>query len=124
MIHPKNNYQHQKARRHRNRMRILAHAKNPVLIVFRSAKHISAQILDLSGKVLVSASDIELQKTKNTKTERAALVGELIAKKAKSLPRQLAGAKISAVTFDRGQYRYHGRVQALAAAARKGGLKF
>lgn len=117
MIHTKNPYQHQQLRRHRNRMRIMAHAKNPLLVVFRSTKHISAQILDLSGKILISGSDIELKKTKNTKTERAALVGELIAKKAKSV-------KISSVVFDRGQYRYHGRVKALAESARKGGLKF
>ena len=120
MIHSKNNYQHQKARRLKNRQRILAHAKNPILIVFRSAKHISAQILDLSGKILVSGSDLEIKKSKMTKTERAALVGELIAKKAVSA----SSGKISAVAFDRGQYRYHGRVKALAEAARKGGLKF
>lgn len=120
MIHPKNNYQHQKARRLKNRQRILAHAQNPILIVFRSAKHISVQILDLSGKVLVSASDFEIKKAKGNKTVQAGLVGELIAQKAKSA----SGGKISSVAFDRGQYRYHGRVKALAEAARKGGLKF
>lgn len=117
MTHTKNNYQHQQLRRHRNRMRVLAHAKNPVLIVFRSAKHISAQIIDSSGKILASATDAGI-KGKMTKTARAAKVGETIAKI--SLPRLKAGA----IAFDRGQYRYHGRVKALATAARKGGLKF
>lgn len=131
MTHTKNNYQHQQLRRHRNRMRVLAHAKNPILIVFRSAKHISAQIIDSSGKILASATDAGI-KGKMTKTARAAKVGETIAKI--SLPRLKAGKaspkagkaspKAGAIAFDRGQYRYHGRVKALATAARKGGLKF
>lgn len=124
MTHTKNNYQHQQLRRHRNRMRVLAHAKNPILIVFRSAKHISAQIIDSSGKILASATDAGI-KGKMTKTARATKVGETIAKI--SLPRLKAGKaspKAGTIAFDRGQYRYHGRVKALATAARKGGLKF
>lgn len=115
MIRSKNKYQHQQFRRHRNHRRMMARTRNPVLLVFRSAKHISAQIIDKSGKILVSAGDTEIKK--GNKTERAAQVGELIAKKAKK-------NKISVVAFDRGQYCYHGRIEALAEAARKGGLKF
>lgn len=86
------------------------------LTVFRSNKHIWAQIIDDSkDRTLVSSSDKALKLTGKTKTERAELVGADIAKQALS-------KKINQVYFDRGSYKYHGRVRALAEAARKAGL--
>lgn len=90
------------------------------LAVYRSAKHISVQIIDdITGKTMAAASDKELSAPdqKKGKTDKAALVGTLIAEKAKQ-------AKISSVSFDRSGYRYHGRVKALAEAAREAGLGF
>ncbi|MCF8361380.1 MAG: 50S ribosomal protein L18 [Prolixibacteraceae bacterium] len=92
----------------------------PRLSVFRSNKQIYAQIIDdLSGKTLASASslDKEIDAGKVNKTEQAAMVGKLIAEKAKQ-------ANIEKVVFDRNGYLYHGRVKSIAEAARKGGLKF
>jgi large subunit ribosomal protein L18 len=92
----------------------------PRLSVFRSNKQIYAQIIDdLSGKTLVSASslDKEIDAGKVNKTEQAAMVGKLIAEKAKK-------ANIEKVVFDRNGYLYHGRVKSIAEAAREGGLKF
>ena len=87
------------------------------LSVYRSSKNIYAQIIDdAAGKTLVSTSDLVL-KPKGTKTERAKAVGLEIAKLAKE-------KKISAVRFDRGARKYHGRIAALADAAREGGLTF
>lgn len=92
------------------------------LSVFRSAKHIYAQIIDdQKRKTLVSFSDKQLEseakKDKIPKTEKARKVGQAIAQKA-------IKAKISQVVFDRRRKRYHGRVKALAEGAREGGLKF
>lgn len=88
------------------------------LTVHRSNKSIYAQIIAENGIILVAASEKDLKKPiKATKTERAALVGEILAKKA-------IVKKIRLVFFDRKNYRYHGRVEALAQAARKGGLEF
>lgn len=85
------------------------------LSVFRSSQHIYAQLInDQDHKTLVSASDLSL---KGSKTERAVRVGEAIAK-------QAINKKIKRVVFDRGGFQYHGRVAALAEAARKGGLEF
>ena len=95
-------------------------AEVPRLNVFRSNKNIFAQIIDdESNKTLVSASSIdkELNLENGGNVEAAAKVGELIAKRAKK-------AKISKVVFDRGGYLYHGRVEALADAARQNGLEF
>lgn len=107
-------------RRHR-RVRAKAHgtAKVPRLSVFRSAKHIYAQLIDdEKGKTLLSASERELKKSKGLKkADKAKEVGRLIAKKALE-------EKIEKVVFDRGGYKYHGRVKALAEGAREGGLKF
>lgn len=99
-----------KLRRHRRvRAKINGTAKVPRLCVFRSNKHIYAQIIDDDkGKTLMSAKDV---------LAKAGKVGEDIAKKA-------VEQKISKVVFDRGGYKYHGNVKALAEGARKGGLKF
>ena len=114
----------------RNQKRIARHArvrKNisgttevPRLNVFRSNKNIFAQIIDdEKGVTLVSASSIdkELNLKNGGNVEAAAKVGELIAKRAKN-------KKITKVTFDRGGYLYHGRVEALTNAARENGLEF
>lgn len=91
------------------------------LMVFRSNKHIYGQIIDEGGKTLVSVSTSNLSNLTNwtnlKKTEKAKAVGVALAQAAKK-------AKIEAVVFDRGKFRYHGRVQALAEGARSGGLKF
>jgi large subunit ribosomal protein L18 len=92
----------------------------PRLNVFRSAKHISIQIIDdVEGKTLVSASTMEkdLKITNGGNIEAAKKIGAEIAKRAKK-------AKITKVVFDRGGYLYHGRVEALADAARENGLEF
>lgn len=89
----------------------------PRLSVFRSNCHIWAQIIDdQHGHTLVSAST-KTVKTKGTKSEQATAVGVALAKLA-------ASKKITFIRFDRGSYRYHGRVKALAEGARSGGLKF
>lgn len=107
-------------RRHRRiRGKISGTAERPRLVVSRSNKGISAQLVDdLAGRTLAAASWIGLKKTfKGTKTEQAAEVGKLLAANAKK-------AGIETVVFDRGGYLYHGRVKALADGAREGGLNF
>ncbi|MST85705.1 50S ribosomal protein L18 [Hallella mizrahii] len=91
-------------------------AERPRLSVFRSNKQIYAQVInDVDGRTLASASSLGMEKM--PKIQQAEKVGALVAEKAKS-------AGIEAVVFDRNGYLYHGRVQALADAARQGGLKF
>ena len=108
-------------RRHtRVRNKISGTTECPRLNVFRSNGNIFAQIIDDScDKTLVSASSIdkELKLENGGNVEAAKKVGELLAKRAKK-------AKITKVTFDRGGYLYHGRVEALANAARENGLEF
>lgn len=106
-----------RARRHaRTRAKMSGDALRPRLVVFRSNMNIYAQMVDdASGKTLVAASDIKV--SKGTKTERAAEVGKIVAEAAKK-------AKIETCVFDRNGYKYHGRVKALAEAAREAGLKF
>jgi len=94
--------------------------ERPRLTVFRSNKQIYAQLIDdIDGKTFVSASSAEssIADKKITKIEKAKLVGQLIAEKAKE-------AGFESVVFDRNGYLYHGRVKSLAEAAREGGLKF
>lgn len=99
------------------RSRIFGTAQKPRLSVFRSNKDIYAQIIDdVKGSTLASASSKSL-KDKSTKTEKAAIVGKLIAEKA-------IQAGVETVIFDRNGYLYHGRVKSLADGAREGGLKF
>ena len=107
-------------RRHRRvRRRLFGTAERPRLVVFRSNRGIQAQLIDdLGAKTLASAGHTQLKKTfKGTKSEQAAEVGKLLAANAKK-------AGIETVIFDRAGYLYHGRVKALADAAREGGLKF
>ena len=92
------------------------------LSVFRSSKHIHAQLIDdAKGETLVAASSLEKSMREGRKTganiDAAKAVGKLIAERAKQ-------KGIKDVVFDRGGYRYHGRIKALADAAREGGLKF
>ena len=105
------------ARRHKKvRAKIEGNSARPRLSVFRSNRGMFIQIIDdRDGKTLVSASSSEV--TAKTKTEAALALGKLIATKAKD-------KKIEAIVFDRGAYRYHGRVKAVAEGAREGGLKF
>jgi large subunit ribosomal protein L18 len=110
-------------RRHaRVRRRVQGTAEQPRLCVFRSLNHIYAQIIDdTQGHTLVAAStlDAEVRAALNDedKTGQAAVVGKTLAERA-------SAAGIDKVVFDRGGYLYHGRVEALAKAAREGGLKF
>jgi large subunit ribosomal protein L18 len=109
-----------KKRHARVRAKLSGTAARPRLNVFRSNKHLYAQLIDdMSGVTLASAStmekDLNLESTSNV--DAAKLVGELVAKRA-------VEKGISAVVFDRGGYLYHGRIQALADAARENGLQF
>ena len=113
----------QRKRRHRRvRAKISGTGERPRLNVYRSLENIYAQVIDdAQGHTLVSASTIDPEVAKmidgKPKTEQAKIVGEVIAKRAKE-------AGVEDVVFDRGGYRYHGRVKALADGAREGGLKF
>lgn len=104
-----------KKRQFKIRQRIKGNSKRPRLSVFRSSKHIYAQIIDdSSSKTLVSVSDFKIS---GTKKEKAYNVGKILAQKADK-------KKITAVLFDRGGFLYHGRVSEVAKGAREGGLKF
>ena len=106
-------------RRHlRLRKKVSGSAARPRLVVTRSARHITAQVVDDGiGQTLVSASTLEadLRGSNDDKTAKARKVGELIAERAKA-------AGLDAVVFDRGGNKYHGRVAAVADGAREGGL--
>jgi large subunit ribosomal protein L18 len=104
----------------RVRARIVGSAEKPRLAVFRSNRGFSAQLIDdEKGHTLASVSMKNLSKeaAKKAKSEQAAVLGELIAKKA-------VEAGVKTVVFDRRSYAYHGRVRSFAEAARKGGLQF
>ncbi|MFC1966310.1 50S ribosomal protein L18 [Chloroflexota bacterium] len=112
--------------RHRRHLRVRTKVKgttsSPRLCVFRSLNHIYAQVIDDSqGHTLAAAStldpDVRSMTDGKAKTDRSGLVGSLVAKRALS-------KGISQIAFDRGGYKYHGRVKALAEAARQAGLKF
>ena len=106
-------------RRRRIRGKVAGTAERPRLAVFRSNAGIAAQLIDdQSGRTLAAAGWQHLKKSfKGSKSEQAAEVGKLLAANAKK-------ANVETVVFDRGGYLYHGRVKALADAAREGGLKF
>jgi large subunit ribosomal protein L18 len=109
-----------RTRRHKRvRGKVTGTAERPRLVVTRSNRGILAQLVDdVGGRTLASASWLQVKKAfKGDKKAQAAEVGKLLAQNAK-------GAKIETVVFDRGGYLYHGRVKALADAAREGGLKF
>ena len=108
-----------RVRRHARVRKTISGTKEvPRLNVFRSNSHIFAQIIDdEKGTTLVSSSSVELKIKNGGNAEGAKLVGADVAKKAKK-------AGITKVVFDRGGYQYHGRVEALAEAAREAGLEF
>jgi large subunit ribosomal protein L18 len=108
-----------RVRKHlRVRAKISGTAEKPRLCVFRSNKHIEAQIIDdTKGVTLVSASSTQLKLANGSNCEAAAKVGAELAKRA-------LAKGIEVVAFDRGGYLYHGRVAALADAAREGGINF
>ena len=104
----------------RGRKKLFGTAERPRLVVTRSSKHISVQVVDdLVGKTLASASTMEgdLRSFDGDKTAKAKKVGELVAERAKA-------AGVDGVVFDRAGHQYHGRVAALADGAREGGLAF
>ena len=104
----------------RGRKKLFGTSERPRLVVTRSSKHIGVQVVDdLAGHTLVAASSMEadLRGLEGDKTARAKKVGELVAERAKA-------AGIESVVFDRAGHQYHGRVAALAEAAREGGLSF
>jgi large subunit ribosomal protein L18 len=110
-------------RRARVRAKVIGTAARPRLAVFRSAKHIYAQLIDdAAGKTLAAATEAEVKDAKaqegmEAKVAKAYATGMSLAEKAKK-------AGISAVVFDRGGFTYHGRIKALADGARAGGLEF
>jgi large subunit ribosomal protein L18 len=104
----------------RVRKKVFGAPERPRLVVTRSARHISAQVIDdTQGRTIASASTMEadLRAATGDKSEKAKQVGGLIAQRAKA-------AGIESVVFDRAGYKYHGRVAALADSAREGGLGF
>jgi len=120
MIKRETSKQRHQKRHKRVRVRIKGTPERPRLNVFRSLQHIHAQVIDDTiGHTLVAACSLEDEVRQNggKKVEQAGLVGELLARRALE-------KGINQVVFDRGGYRYHGRVKALAEAAREAGLKF
>ena len=104
-----------KLRHQRLRKKVAGTPERPRLVVYRSVKHIYAQIVDdAAQRTLMTVTDKALD---GTKTNKSTAVGKLIAERAKA-------AGITRVVFDRGGYRYHGRVKAVADGAREGGLEF
>jgi large subunit ribosomal protein L18 len=109
--------QARRAQRVRSKLRIVGDGK-PRLSVHRSTKHISVQVIDdAKGLTVAAASSLEKDFKGGKKSDDASAVGKLVAERAKK-------AGVTDVVFDRGGYLFHGRVKALADAAREGGLKF
>jgi large subunit ribosomal protein L18 len=106
-------------RRHKRvRKHAVGTTERPRLVVFRSNRGIAAQLVDdQTGRTIAAASSLNLKSAKGSKIDQSAEVGKLLAQNAKQ-------AKVKSVIFDRGGYLYHGRVKALAEAAREGGLEF
>lgn len=100
------------------RKRVFGTPDQPRLSVYRSGKHIYAQVIDdFAGRTLAAASSVDQKMRHGGNVQAATEVGKALAEKAKS-------AGVQAVSFDRNGFRYHGRVKALADAAREGGLEF
>jgi large subunit ribosomal protein L18 len=131
----------QKLRRHRKvRAKVSGTEKRPRLCVFRSNKHIYAQLIDdQKNKVLVSESDLKLkikkvkssvikaktdEKTKKSKEKAFSPRLQIAFEIGKSIAKKAIALKITSIVFDRGGYKYHGKVKALAEGAREEGLKF
>src|ERR1043165_470065 len=113
---PKTREQYRHRRHLRVRKRVSGTAERPRLVIFRSLKHITAQIVDdVSRRTLMTVSSTDLLTGK--KTDKSTEVGRRIAARAKD-------AGITKVVFDRAGYKYHGRVKAVADGAREGGLEF
>ncbi len=105
-------------RQARGRKTIAGTSERPRLVVFRSSRHISAQVIDdAAGVTLASASSLELRKETGDKSAKAKEVGKLVAERAKK-------AGVDLVVFDRAGNKYHGRIAALADSAREAGLGF
>jgi large subunit ribosomal protein L18 len=121
MPDPTKEKQRLRERRHRRvRKHVTGTSERPRLAVFRSNKHITAQIIDdVTGRTLAAASSVEsdLKSGSGGNKDAAGKVGRLVAERGKE-------AGVSRVVFDRGGFRYHGRVAALADAAREAGLEF
>ena len=113
---PKTREQYRHRRHLRVRKKVSGTGERPRLVIFRSLKHIMAQIVDdVAGRTLMTVSSTDLLSGK--KTDKSTEVGKRIAARAKD-------AGITKVVFDRAGYKYHGRVKAVADGAREGGLEF
>ena len=114
----KTKYQARLRRHRRVRAKVVGTAERPRLAVYRSNRGIAAQLIDdAAGRTIAAASSQDKSLTKATRAEAPAAVGKLVAERAKD-------AGVATVVFDRGGYLYHGRVKALADAARENGLEF
>ncbi|HSA57682.1 MAG TPA: 50S ribosomal protein L18 [Gemmatimonadaceae bacterium] len=112
---PRSNAERRMRRHLRVRKHLAGTGERPRLVVFRSLKHITAQLVDdRTRRTLLTVTDQGLE---GTKTQRASEVGKRVAARAKE-------SGVSKIVFDRAGYRYHGRVKALADGAREGGLEF
>ena len=115
-----NKQEARRRRHHRVRKKVLGSTERPRLAVFRSNKHISAQVIDdATGRTLAAASTVEkdLRGSATGNKQAAAQVGRLVGERARA-------AGVERVVFDRGGFLYHGRIAAVADAAREAGLKF
>ena len=107
-----------RARRHaRVRRKVVGTSERPRLAVFRSSKHIYVQLIDDSAGTTIASASTIADSLSGSKTDAAREVGRLVAERA-------IAAGVESVVFDRGGFRYHGRIAAIAEAARQAGLKF
>ena len=119
-MNQKSKQQHKISRHKRVRAKITGTQERPRVSVFKSNRNVFAQFIDdTNGKTILSSKVVSSQKTKvkGSKTDKALAVGEMLAEKAKKLG-------IKEVVFDRGGFKFHGRVKAVADGLRKGGIKF
>lgn len=118
--------QQKRTRRHnRIRAKVIGTAIAPRLCVFKSNQHIYAQIIDdTKGKTIVSARDVKIKSSPKANQPRAEKKVEKAFEIGKEIAKLAIEKKIKKVVFDRGGFKYHGRIKALAEGAREGGLKF